>query len=145
MANTLIAQGTLNRLLASVSVISLPQLNITKGLLAPEQISIAPDDVASDYLATQVGAVQSGRPFQMYTITIHALKSQSLAAAWEQQRLTDTNIGDVVVTPDNITMNPYYFSNAVLSNVNEIQFAGTTVDFPIILKGTYNINQNLFV
>lgn len=143
--NALIAQGTLNRLLASVQFISLAQLNITKGLLAPEMITIAPEDVASDYLGTQVGAVQSGRPFQIYNVTVHLLKSQSLCEQWEQQRLTNTNIGDFVVYPDSPTMNPRYYSNGVLSNINEIQFSGTTVDFPLMLRGTYNINSALFV
>jgi hypothetical protein len=144
MANPLIPQGTLNRILGTVQIVDIPTLSITEGFMGEEMISISPDGPASDYIKTQTGAVPSGRPYQPYTIMVHLLRSQGLAALWEQQRSQNTNIGDVVVTPDSPTLGPYTFNNCSLINVNEMTFNGMGDDYPLVIQGTLPINAALF-
>jgi hypothetical protein len=144
VSNPLIAQGTLNRLLASVQVISFPSLNVTRGFLGKEQVSLSPEGPSSDYIESQVGAVPSPRPYQVMTVGIHLLKSQGLAALWEAQRLKNTTIGDVVVRSDSAVLPIYYIQNATFYNVGELAFAGESNDYMVTLRGTYPINSSLY-
>lgn len=145
MPNPLINQGTLNRIAAAVQVVNFPQLNVTTGFMTAEAVSISPEGPASDYLDNMTGATPSPRPYQMYSITVHMEKSQSLCGLWELQRQTSTSIGPVNVVPDSPVMPTYYFHNCVLMNVNELAFTGNTNDFPVVIRGTYNINAALYL
>ena len=131
MANQLIPAGTLNRLLTSIKVISNPGLNITRGYFANRMATITFEGQATDYIDAQTGGVQSPRPYQSTSVLAYLLKSQPLSQSWESQRLTSTSIGDVVVTTDSPVLGPYYLSNCVLMNVNELNLSGTDDDFPL--------------
>lgn len=144
MANPSIQQGTLNRALVSVSVVNNPDLNVVSGYFGVKVARITFEGEASDYLATLTGAVPSGRLFQMVTVRLYLNKSQVLAASWEQQRLSNTALGDVVVVTDSNQLQPYYFENCVLMNVDELDLTGESNDYPISIRGTYPVNGDLY-
>ncbi len=145
MANTLYPfQGTLNRALTSVSVISIPSLNVITGYFGTKVATITFEGDASDYLATLAGAVPSPRLFQVVTCLMYLNKSQPLSAAWEQQRLTNTIIGDINVVTDSPTLPQYYFQNCIFQNVSSLDLTGESNDYPVMIKGLYPINAALF-
>jgi hypothetical protein len=139
-----VQQGVLNRALTSVSVIDFPDLNITSGYFGTKVARITFEGDASDYIGTLTGAVPSPRLYQMITVTMYLNKSQGLASAWEQQRLTNTTIGDVNVVTDSPVLPPYYLSNCTLQNVSDLDLTGESNDFPVTLKGTYAINASIY-
>lgn len=145
MANPLSPQGTLNRALVSVSVISLPSLNVTTGFFGTKVARLTFEGDTSDYIATLAGAVPSPRLFQMVTVLMYLNKSQFLASQWEQQRLINSVIGDVNVVTDSPVLPPYYLENCVLQNVSDLDLTGESNDYPVMLRGTYNINDSLFL
>lgn len=144
MANPLPAQGTLNRALTSVSVIGFPELNVTTGFFGTKVARISFEGETSDYLPTLAGATPSGRLYQVVTVLMYLNKSQSLAGQWEQQRLTNSNIGDVNIVTDSPVLPPYYLFDCILQNIADLDLTGESNDFPVMLKGTYPINGDLF-
>lgn len=144
MANPLIAQGTLNRALVSVSVVEFPELNVTTGFFGTKVARLTFDGDASDYLPTLAGAVPSPRLYQVVSCLMYLNKSQSLAAAWEQQRLTNSIIGDVNIVTDSPVMPSYYLLNCTLQNIADLDLTGESNDFPVMIKGIYPVNGQLF-
>lgn len=143
-ANPLVAQGVLNKLRGSVLLIDNPQLNVTASFLGAEGISLSFEGEASGYFGTMTGAVPSPNPYQIVTATLHLLKTQAMSNAWEQQRQTNTTIGDLTVTTDSITLDSYDLTNCTIKDVNELSFAGTTPEYVVVVQGTYLINGTLF-
>jgi hypothetical protein len=143
-SNPLVTQGVLNRALTSVSVVDFPDLNVTSGFFGTKVARIAFEGDASDYLATLTGAVPSPRLFQLVSISMYLNKSQGLAALWEQQRLTNTTIGDINVVTDSPVLPAYYFYNCTFMNVPDLDLTGESNDYPVMLKGTYPVNASLF-
>lgn len=143
-SNPLTNLGTLNRALTSLAVVGNPALNVTSGFFSSKVASISFEGETSDYIPTLTGGVPSGRLFQFVTITAYILKSQGLANLWEQQRLTNSNIGDVNFVTDASTLQNYYLYNCVLMNISGLDATGDSVDFPLSIRGTYPINGVLF-
>lgn len=144
MANPIIPQGVLNRLLSSVSVIDNPQLNVTSGYFGNEFVEITFEGEASGYLPTGTGAVPSPAPYQIVTATFQLLKSQTLSNLWEQQRQTNTSIGDIVITTDTSTLDAYDLVNCTILNIPTLNFSGNSPNYPVTVRGTYYINASLF-
>ncbi len=144
MANPYVPQGVLNRALTSLSVVDIPELNVTTGYFAEQLAVINFEDRISDYIPTTAGAVPSPRLVQFVTVRAYLNKAQGLAAQWEQQRLTNAILGDVVVVTDSSALPVYYLSNCVLENVDSLNLNGTSVDFAIQIRGSYPVNADLF-
>lgn len=144
MANPYVPQGTLNRALTSLSVIDIPELNVTTGYFAEQLAVLNFEDRIADYIPTTAGAVPSPRLVQFVTVRAYLNKAQGLAAQWEQQRLTNAVLGDVVVVTDSSTLPVYYLLNCVLENVDALNLNGTSVDYAISIRGTYPVNADLF-
>lgn len=144
MANPYVNQGTLNRALTSLSVVDIPELNVTTGYFAEQLAVINFEDRISDYIPTTAGAVPSPRLVQFVTVRAYLNKAQGLAAQWEQQRLTNAIIGDVVIVTDSNALPVYYLQNCVLENVDALNLNGTAVDYAISIRGTYPVNSDLF-
>jgi hypothetical protein len=144
MANPYVNQGTLNRALTSLSVVALPELNVTTGYFSEQLATLNFEDRISDYIPTTAGAVPSPRLVQFVTVRAYLNKAQGLAAQWEQQRLSNAILGDVVVVTDSSTLPTYYLLNCVLENVDSLNLNGTSADFAIMIRGTYPVNGNLF-
>jgi len=144
MANPLVPQGVLNRALTSVAVLDFPQLNVTTGYFGTKVARITFEGDASDYIPTLAGAVPSPRLYQIVTVMMYLNKSQGLSAQWEQQRLTNSIIGDVNVVTDSPVLPPYYLQNCTLQNVSDLDMTGESNDYPVMVKGLYPVNANLF-
>ena len=144
MANPYVPQGTLNRALTSLSVIEIPELNVTTGYFSEQLAVLNFEDRISDYIPTTAGAVPSPRLVQFVTVRAYLNKAQGLAAQWEQQRRTNAILGDVVVVTDSSTLPVYYLQNCVLENVDALNLNGTSADFAISIRGTYPVNADLF-
>lgn len=144
MPNPLVAQGFLNRVKASLSVTDNPALNVTASYLGKEGISVRPEGPATDIIGTMAGTVGSQVPYQQVTITIHLLKTQSLGASYQNQFLTDTALGEVVVTPDATTFGTVTALNCYLMNFNELLLNGTDAGYVVTISGYVPVNSNMW-
>jgi len=143
-SNPLIPQGVLNKLRGTTQCVDNPQLNVLPSNLDDDGISIAFEGDASGYVPTLTGAVPSPNPYQIATVTIHLLKTQSLSNIWKNQQETDTTIGDVVVTTDAATLDSYSLNNCTIKGVGELTFNGKSVGYGVMVQGIYYINSSLF-
>jgi len=144
-SNPLIPQGTLNKLLVNVSVVDNPDLNVSSSFLAPEGVMLTLEGEASAYLPTLTGAVPSPNPYQIATLAIHLNRAQGLAWSWKGQMEQSALIGDVTLTTDSPVGDTYYLSNCTIkSGPSELAMSGGSVDFTVVLQGTYYINSQLW-
>ena len=144
MANPLVVQGTLNRILASVVWQNFPALNVTAPFLNREAIRLALDGETTRFLPTLTGAVTSPEPYMMTTITINLLKSQNLASLYKAQMELQSVLGDCVVRPDVTTLTPYDFVNCAIQSVREQAYSGEDAGFAVTIRGYYLINSSLY-
>lgn len=144
MASPNIAQGTLNRLKASLVIPNLPQLNVTAPFLGKEGIGLAFEGDATMLIPTMTGTVTSPEPYQMTTILIGLLRTQSLSDAYKQQMETSTLLGDITVRPDSVTLSPYQIVNCAITHVGDLTFNGADAGFGVSLKGYYPLNASLW-
>lgn len=142
--NPQIAQGTLNRLRATVVITDHPELNVTPGFLDDAGISLAFEGETTTFLRTLTGNVTSPEPFQMIMLRVALVKSQALAALYEARRQSLATIGDVVVTPDAAQLPKYTLTNCAIENVAELSFNGRQAGYVVSIKGYYIINNDLW-
>lgn len=145
MANPLIVQGNLNRLLGNVIFPLLPYLNVTSPYLGKGGISFSFDGDASQLIGTMTGAVTSAEPYVFGTVTIHLVRSQALANTFKTQLLSNTLLGPVAVYPDTVSMQEILIENCVLQTINEVTFDGTQSEFVVKIRGVYPINAYLYL
>jgi hypothetical protein len=144
MANPLVQQGTLNRLRGSVTVVTLPFLNVTAPFLGKEGIGLRLEGETTTYINTMIGAVTSPEPYQVCAVTIHLLKTQALSNLYKTQMEVLATIGDIVIRPDTSALSPYRLNNCAIANVEPLSFAGEDAGFRVTLRGYYLINASLF-
>ena len=142
--NPLIAQGTLNRLRASVVIPNFPSLNITAPFLGKEGIRLSLEGETTIFIPTLTGAVTSMEPYQMVSCTGHLLKSQNLAALYKAQMELLSTIGNFTVTTDASTFPAYAIQNGAIESVRELNFSGDDAGFAVTLKGYYLVNSSLY-
>lgn len=143
-ANPLIAQGTLNRIRGSVVVANIAALNVTAPFLGKEGIGLALEGESTTFIPTMTGAVTSGEPYMMASVTIALLKTQSLAAQYKKQMENLSTIGDITVHPDASTLPTYTIVNCAIESVREMKFSGEDAGFIVTIKGYYVTNNALF-
>ena len=147
MANPIVPQGVLNRVIASISFPDFPGLNITASYLGREGISLSFEGAATTPIETMVGVVQSPEPYQRVAFAAHLLKTQALATNFKAQLESSTLLGDgVTIRPDVPTpgITPYQIDNVAINNVSTLKFDGTDAGWVIMFSGIYYINANLF-
>jgi hypothetical protein len=142
--NPLVDQGTLNRIRASVIWTDFPALNVTSPYLSREGIRLALEGNATDYFGTMTGAVPSPAPYQICTLTLNLIKSQSFSNQYKRQFEANTMLGLATVRPDSITLGIYQLNNCVLESVNAMSFAGEEPGWVVTVKGYYLVNSFLF-
>lgn len=142
--NPLVAQGTLNRLQASVIFTSFPGLNITPAFLGEEMIGIALQGKSVTYINTATGAVSSPEPYMPVEVTANLLKTQSLAGQFKAQMETISLLGDCTVRPDSIALPPYSFINCSITGVRELRLNGKDAGYNISIEGYYLVNATLW-
>jgi hypothetical protein len=144
MPNPLIAQGTLNRVRASIVWPSNASLNVVASYLGRDGVRLALDGEATQFFPTMTGAVTSQEPMMMVTCTIHLLKSQPLAGLYKAQMETNSLIGDGTVRGDASTLPPYQILNCAIQSIRELIFAGTEPEFAVTVRGYYLVNSTMW-
>jgi len=144
MPNQQVQQGTLNRLRGSVIYAEFAQLNVTASYLDKAAISLAFEGDAGELITTLTGGVTSPAPYQIANVTMHLLRSQSLANAYKVQFETDTTMGSVNIIPDADTLDNYQLENCILVRVEDQNFDGTQPGMIVRLRGIYYVNAALF-
>jgi hypothetical protein len=146
MPNPLIAQGSLNRIKASVVWNDFADLNVTAPYLGAAGLRLGLDGGTTVFLPTMTGAVTSPEPYQMITLSMNLLKTQQLADLYKQQMEIDARIGNGVVFPDVQAggINSYQIINCAIESVRELNLAGTDASYEVSVRGYYLVNSTLF-
>ncbi len=144
MASPNVVQGTLNRIRGSVTFMDHPELNITAPFLGPEGINMTPEGNIVDNLPTMTGIVTSPAPYQMFTIEVELLKSQSFSNLFKRQLETLATIGNFIVRPDTTTLGNYFINNGSIMTAGPGRLNGTQVGFVVSLQGYYLVNSSLY-
>jgi hypothetical protein len=148
MPNPLVAQGTLNRLVASVTWQNFSSLNVTPSFLNREAIRLALEGQSVVYLPTIAGAVTSPEPYMMISCTIHLLKTQQIAGLYKAQMESNALLGNGVVRPDVAQgqggLPPYDIVNCSIAGVRELDFSGNDAGWAVTCRGYYLVNNSLW-
>jgi hypothetical protein len=145
MPNLLIAQGTLNRILANVAWTDFPSLNVTAPYLDKEGISLRLEGEASMQHGTMTGIVQSPEPYLPIGLTLSLLRTQSLSDMYKSQMQDNVVLGDGTVWPDVSTgLTPFLLYNMAIQSVGDLQLNGTTPIFGVSLRGFWVTNNSLW-
>lgn len=142
--NPQIAQGTLNRLRASVTIADAPELTVTPPFLGNDGIAISFDGAVTNIIPTMTGTVTSPEPYQQVTVRIPLLKTQSLANAYESRRQSNPLVGDIVVRPDVSTLSPYTVRNGAITSVSELNMGGKNPEYVVTISGYIEISNDLW-
>ena len=143
-SNPLIAQGSLNRLRASVTWPSFPALNVTAPYLSKAGVRLSLQGESTLYLPTMTGAVTSPEPYMMIELVINLLKTQGLASQYKAQMEQSAALGNGSVRADSITLGIYQVVNCAIKSVRELDFSGENADFAVTIGGYYLVNASLF-
>lgn len=143
-ANSYLPQGTLNRARTSVQVVSYPQLNITPPFLGRRSVRLTRDGRVCEYLDMLTGSVPSPELYQKITLHINLSKAQALANLFEQQLQNISTLGTVTTRTDTATLQSFMLYDSSIVDVEELSFAGDTVDYMIMITGNYPVNSALY-
>lgn len=146
MADPRVPQGNLNRIKASLAWLAFPDLNITPPYLAREMFTLTFEGEATTAIPTGTGLVNSPEPYQGIHVTAVLLKTQPLCAAYENQKLTNTLLGNGIIYPDVSSggLGPFELINMSIRNVPELTFRGEDANYRITFGGYYIINSSLW-
>ena len=142
--NPLVDQGTINRLIASVTWTSFPALNVTAPYLAPEAIRLGFAGESTLFINTLTGVITSPEPYLMIDMQMHLLMSQPLCNAYKAQMELSALLGDGVVRPVTTTLGPYQIVNCAIQGVTELDFSGRTANYIVRIRGAYYTNSALW-
>ena len=98
------------------------------GFLAKAMLTLAFEGDFTTEIETQTGLVQSPEPYVAASITMNLLRTQSLAAQYQLQWLSNTVLGDCTIRGDIATssggLSSFYLNNCAIKSVRELSFAG---------------------
>lgn len=137
-------QGSLNRVLTSVIVTDLPQLNVSASFMSKALSQLTFDDDAADQIGTVIGIVNSPKPWIMGNLVVNILRSQALAGLYYAQLQANTSIGSVTVYTDSTTLGPFTLQNCSLMHVDPGPFDGMDPTTKVTIKGEYRTNSGLW-
>lgn len=144
MPNPLVAQGSLNRLRASIIWPSFANLNVTAPYLGKGGLRLTLKGESTTMLATMTGVVLSPEPYMMIECVINMLKSQGLADLYKQQMESNAILGDGTIRTDSATLGSYQIYNAAIQSVRELDFSGEHAEYSVTIGAYYQINSSLF-
>lgn len=144
MANTFVAQGTLNRLRAAVTIPNYSNLNITSGYMGKQFVTVSFDGDFNNLIPTGTGAVTSPEPYVLATVTVSILRTQALAASWVAQYQNITDIGAVSVFPDSAAYPEIDLVNCVIKHLDPGAFDGLDPVVRLTLHGVMYINNGMW-
>lgn len=144
MASPNVPQGSLNRLIASVSFDDFPELNVSVAYLGEGAMHMSLEGTATTNLPTLTGVVTSPEPYQMATLTIELLRTLPLADSFKSQAENSSLLGSYTARSDSTAQSPYAIVNASIDSVREQNWNGKTPGYVVTIKGQYNINSSLW-
>jgi len=142
--NPQIAQGTLNRVRASVVIPNYPTLNINSSHMGRDLLSLEFDEDFSEQIPTATGIVNSPAPYVMATCSINLLRSQALANAWIQQVETYALIGRIVIHSDTSAFPKRHVHNCSVLKANPGRMDGLNPTVDLVIRGVFYVNNNLW-
>jgi len=145
MANPLVQQGTLNRLLTTLQLVQFPELNITAPYLAKQSMVLSFEGDATKVIDTLTGTVTSPEPFLHVRIRAHLLRTNFLSELYKEQLESSTLLGDGIAYTDSTSLSVFQFSNLAIMGLGEIANAGEDPSFVVNIAGYYNINASLWL
>lgn len=144
MANPLVAQGTLNRLRASVTVPGNSALNITPAYMSKQYVTVAFDGNFDNLIPTGTGGVTSPEPYVMATVSVGLLRTQSLSTTWLNQAKTYSDIGAVSIFSDSASFPEIDLVNCIIQHVDPGAYDGMDPVVRLTLSGIFYINNDLW-
>jgi hypothetical protein len=137
-------QGTINRLRASVSFISHPELNITPPFLGKEMISLNPQGDVTHIIPTATGVVTSPEPYQVMEFSAHVLRTNGLGDRFKKQLENISTLGDATIRSDASGFSDYALTNVSIKSVDPIKMNGEDAGWLVHFAGAYQINGSLY-
>jgi hypothetical protein len=145
VSNPLVDLGTLNKLRASVIWQNVNNLNVSASFLGTEQIALSLDGEATQFVPVSVGMVPSPQFYQPVTLSIHLVKTLSIAAQYQSRWKTNCLLGPGTVRPDVSTgIQPYDLVNMAIEGMRQMTFNGQDAGFMVNCRGYVYINSDLF-
>lgn len=145
MPNPLVAQGSLNKVRASITWASNAALNVTAPYLGKAGLRLTLQGESVTYLPTMTGAVTSPEPYMMLELVINLIKAQALANLYKQTMETNALIGDCTIRPDAVALGVYQGTNCAIKSVRELDFSGEHEGFAVTIGGYYLTNSSMFL
>lgn len=142
--NPFVAQGSLNRLIGSLTFPDSPALNITAEFLGSEAVSLNPSGPVTTMIGTLTGAVNSPEPYMLMNMLVHLVRSQALANTYKKLIQTNSFLGEGVFRPDAVTMDPFDFTNCNVTEMRPMIISGRDAGFMIGITGVWYINSSLW-
>jgi hypothetical protein len=144
MANPIISQGTLNRLLTQITFGSYPALNIASYNMGKSFATLSFSDPFTTQIDTATGIVNSPEPYVKATISVGILRTQSLAAAWLAQVASNSIIGSATAYSDTVTFPAITLNNVSILGLDPGAYDGNTPVTQLTLTGLYYPNASLW-
>ena len=145
MPNPNIALGVVNRLVTSMTFEDHAELDLTASYMSREMIRFARNGNATTYIPAATGAVPSPEPYQIVTLSIGLLKTQSLSSRYEAQLRANSFLGNATVRPDvSEGIGAFDLSQVSIENIGELTFDGQNAVYPLILIAQIDINNDLW-
>ncbi|WP_321868606.1 hypothetical protein [Paraburkholderia tropica] len=142
--NPKVAQGGLNKVMASVVFTDNADLNVTASNLGKAGVSLALQGNMAELIGTMSGTVTSPEPYVQAELVINVLRTQGVADVYKQQWEDNAVIGDLTVTPDSTTLSKFPLVNCAIMTVQELAFAGADPVMQVRIQGSYEVNNSLW-
>ena len=111
---------------------------------APVGVDVDFEGDVVDVIHTMTGTINAPAPYQMVTVEVALLKTQSFADAFKQTLELNAIVGPFVIRPDSSTLSNYYIQNGTIFKASPGRLNGKSADFVVGLRGFYLVNATLF-
>jgi hypothetical protein len=142
--NPKVAQGALNKVMASVIFTDNSDLNVTASNLGKAGVTLSFQGNMAELIPTMTGTVTSPEPFVQAELTINVLKTQGVSEVYKEAWEGNAVIGDIVVNPDVSTLSSFQLVNCAIMTVQELNFAGADPVMQVRIQGSYEVNSSLW-
>lgn len=147
MANPIVNQGTLNRLVTSIVFPSFPALTITPPFMMREAIDLDWEGNMTASLDSLTGVVQSPELYVKGRFTVHLIKAQPFSQLWKTQIEQSTLLGNATIYPDvpvGQGLSPWILSNVAVTGTGRNALTGSDAGYVVNFSGIYYVNSALF-
>lgn len=144
MANPRVAQGSLNRLRATVTLPNFTSLNITPPYMGKSFVKVTFDGDFDRLIETGTGAVTSPEPYVMATVEVGILRTQALSASWLAQAQALSDLGPVSIFSDSAAFPEIDLHDCILKHLDPGAYDGTDPIVKLTISGQLPINNDLW-